>query len=88
MSFVLIQLYLYDREQSLRRKEGPPTTQETKRPLFALVKLAPPFHKHYLYPVKSIQQEPLMSRLFIKSTLSLEIIYSIININSRTQSRS
>jgi hypothetical protein len=48
------------------------------RPLFALVKLAPPLHKHYLYPIKYIQYKPLMSCLFIKSTFSQEIIYSII----------
>ena len=54
------------------------TSRNEIRPLFARVKLAPPLHKHYLYPIKSIQQEPLMSCLFIKSTFSLEIIYSII----------
>jgi chromosome segregation ATPase len=34
---------------------GDNTSRKEIRPLFALVKLAPPLHKHYLYPNKSIQ---------------------------------
>jgi hypothetical protein len=34
---------------------GDKTSRKEIRPLFALVKLAPPLHKHYLYPIKSIQ---------------------------------
>ena len=31
------------------------TSRNEIHPLFALVKLALPLHKHYLYPIKSIQ---------------------------------
>jgi hypothetical protein len=45
-----------DREQSLgERRDADNTSRNEIRPLFALVKLAPPLHKHYLYPIKSIQ---------------------------------
>jgi hypothetical protein len=63
-----------------RGKEGLPTIdQETKYAHFSLLSswLRLCIHS-YLYPIKSIQLEPLMSCLFQKSTISLEIIYSII----------
>ena len=54
------------------------TSRKEIHPLFTLLKLAPPFYKHHLYPIKSMQWEPLLPCLFIKLTFSLEIIYSII----------
>jgi hypothetical protein len=49
-------IYL-DRDLSLGEKGGTAdnTSRNEIRPLFALVKVAPPLHKHYLYPIKSIQ---------------------------------
>jgi hypothetical protein len=70
-----------------RRNEGPQTTQRNEiRPLFALVKLALPLHKHYYIQLNLSNRKPLMSCLFtgcfdtpcIKSTFTPEIIYSII----------
>ena len=49
-----------------RRNEGPPTTHQEKkiRPLFALVKLAPPLHKHYYIQLNLSNRKSLMSCLF------------------------
>jgi hypothetical protein len=55
------------------------TSRNEIRPLFALVKLAPPLYKHYLYPIKLniSNKEPLIYACHV-TTFSLEIIYSII----------
>ena len=49
-------------------------------PTFCTCQVAPSLHKHYLYPIKSISNRNRsfkLSWIFIKSTFTLEIIYSI-----------
>ena len=55
---VVQSIHEYCRPRAVPRKKGGTadntSRNEIRTPLFALVKLAPPLHKHYLYPIGTV----------------------------------
>jgi hypothetical protein len=73
LDIIYLVLTWLDREWSLgERRAADNTSRNEIRPLFALVKLAPPLQKHYYIQLNLFNKKPLMSCLFtgcIKKTV-------------------